>query len=184
MTAGWGPIVQNAYLVENIEQAAAAWSRQLGIGPFLHLPVVECSDVSWRGEPVEFPLATAVGYSGNLQIELLLMQPEQMRRFPELFRTGANKLHHYQVRTDDLDELIAARGLTDKVLLKGHAVAGMKFCFVDLDLPDGSLLEITEPTAEMLGFMNAFQQVAAGWPTDDALITAEALMAELGKSTT
>lgn len=183
MAAAWGPIVQNAYLVENIEQAAAAWSTQLGVGPFLHLPVVECTDVTWRGEPVEFPLATAVGYSGDLQIELLLMQPEQVRRFPELFRSGAGKLHHYQVRTDDLDGLIAARGLADKVLLKGHAVAGMKFCFVDLGLPDGSLLEITEPTAEMLGFMGAFQQVAARWRGDDVLITAEALMAELGKST-
>jgi len=99
MTSRIGPIVQAAYLVSNLADAIEQWSAALGLPLFYRIDNVPFESMTYRGQAVQFPLSTAIAYSGDLQIELLLSMPEQEAQFPEFFRTGEGKLHHYQIKT-------------------------------------------------------------------------------------
>jgi hypothetical protein len=163
MTTRLGPVAQAAYLVTDIHKAMAQWSRTLDVPLFQYLPNIPCADVTYRDEPADFNLSTAIGYSGDLQIELLLMDEATAPHYPEFYRNGANKLHHYQVRAADIDTVLRERNWQDKVLLRGKALAGMEFCFVDAGLPDGSLLEIVSASAATYAFMDKFKQLSNTW---------------------
>jgi hypothetical protein len=173
VAAATGPIVQVAYLVQDLPAAMKHWQESFGLPLFMHIDQVDCEAVTYQGEPVDFPLSTAIAQSGDLQIELLLMRPEQKARFPSFFRTGENKLHHYQVRTTDLNGVLERNRWHDKTLLRARALAGMEFCFVDAGLPDGSLLEIVEGSPEMLAFLEGFKAVSESWSESPQVLTAE-----------
>lgn len=176
MTYRLGPIVQTAYLVTDMEQAMTQWSQILDVPLFHYLPDVPCTDMSYRGVPVDFKLRTAIGYSGDLQIELLFMDSALVPRFPEFYRSGEDKLHHYQVRAADIDAVLSERAWQDKVLLRGKALAGMEICFVDAGLPDGSLLEIVSAVDSMFAFMDGFKILSKNWKESPRVISSDQLM--------
>jgi hypothetical protein len=163
MTTRLGPIVQSAYLVTDVQHAMAHWSRVFDVPLFYYLPDVPCAGVTYRGTPVDFNFCTALGYSGELQIELLFMDKRKAPLYQEFYRTGANRLHHYQVRAADIDAVLNQRDWQDKVSLRGSSLAGMEFCFVDAGLPDGSLLEIVSAAEAMYAFMDRFKQLSSTW---------------------
>lgn len=182
MTYRLGSIVQTAYLVTDVQKAMMRWSQILEVPLFYYLEDVAFVDMTYRGKPVDFKLSTAIGYSGDLQIELLLMDQAMVSQFPEFYRTGEGKLHHYQVQTPDIDAVLNARGWQDKVLLRGKALAGMEICFVDADLPDGSLLEIVSATDATRAFMERFKALSGKWQAQPRILTRDQLVELLSES--
>jgi len=176
MTPRFGPIVQAAYLVSNLADAIEQWSAALGLPLFYRIDNVPFESMTYRGQAVQFPLSTAIAYSGDLQIELLLSMPEQEAQFPEFFRTGEGKLHHYQIRTVNIDELLKQKQWRDRTLLRGKSSAGMEICFVDADLPDGSFLEIVETSADVLLFMDKFKTLSNTWTGEPQVVSREQLI--------
>jgi hypothetical protein len=153
----------------------ARWSKIMEVPLFHYLSDVPCTDITYRGKPVEFKLCTAIGYSGDLQIELLFMDKAMVTRFPEFYRCGDGRLHHYQVRVANIDAVLKERTWQDKVLLRARA-AGMEVCFVDADLPDGSLLEIVSATEATVAFMESFRQLSKAWKEPPRVINRDQLV--------
>jgi hypothetical protein len=170
-----GPIVQTAYLVTDMQEAMARWSQVLEVPLFYFLPDVPCIDMTYRGKPVDFKLCTAIGYSGDLQIELLLMDHAMVSWYPEFYRNGDGRLHHYQVRVADIDAVLKERAWQEKVLLRAKAT-GMEICFVDADLPDGSLLEIVSAADATVAFMEGFKQLSKEWKDSPRVINRDQLV--------
>lgn len=170
-----GPIVQTAYLVTDMDVAMARWSQLLEVPLFYFLPDVPCTDMTYRGEPVDFTLCTAIGYSGDLQIELLFMDKDKASQFPEFYRSVEGRLHHYQVRIADIDAVLEERKWRDKVLLRAKAT-GMEICFVDAGLPDGSLLEIVSAAESTVAFMDAFKRLSKEWKESPRVIDRDQLV--------
>jgi len=176
MTPRIGPIVQAAYLVSDLSQSIEQWSAALGLPLFYRIDNVPFDSMTYRGQPIEFPLSTAIAYSGDLQIELLLKLPEQEARFPEFFRTGEEKLHHYQIRTSNIDALLKEKHWQDKTLLRGNSRAGMQICFVDAGLPDGSYIELVETSDDVLMFMDKFKTLSNTWTGEPQVVSKEQLI--------
>jgi len=176
MTSRIGPIVQAAYLVSNLGEAIEQWSAALGLSLFYRIDNVAFDSMTYRGQPVEFPLSTAIAYSGELQIELLLRMPEQEARFPGFFRTGEGRLHHYQIRTSSIDAVLKEKHWQDQTLLRGKSAAGMEICFVDAGLPDGSFLELVETSDNVLQFMDKFKTLSQTWTGKQQVVSKEQLI--------
>lgn len=171
-----GPIVQTAYLVTDMHEAMSHWSRALDVPLFQYLPEIPCSEVTYRGEPVDFKLCTAIGYSGDLQIELLFMDKENVAQYPEFYRSGENRLHHYQVRAADIDTVLNERNWQHKVLLRAKALGGMEICFVDAGLPDGSLLEIVSAPDTVYASMDRFRALSSTWQDTPRILDRDQLL--------
>ena len=66
-----GPIMQNGFVVRDLEAAVHFWAETFGVGPFFamrHIPFATCV---YRGEPTDADLSVAIAYSGEHQIELV-----------------------------------------------------------------------------------------------------------------
>ncbi|MGZ4690085.1 MAG: VOC family protein [Acidimicrobiia bacterium] len=84
-----GPIRQCAYLVGDLE-AAAAWWAALGVGPFLTMPRQRMQGYVHRGASADPELTIAFANSGELQIELIVAHDDR----PSPFRESRDGAHH------------------------------------------------------------------------------------------
>lgn len=98
-----GPIIQAAYVVEDIHGAVARWTKEHGVGPFAVMDRVVYPVFEYEAAASRCELALAFAYSGDLQIELI----QQLSDAPSLFvnATGAPLLgfHHLGVLSHDID---------------------------------------------------------------------------------
>ncbi len=143
----FGPIVQIAYIVPDIEQAIRSWNNALAAGPFAvwrNAKPFAGSNATYRGEPcdqVEINLGFA--YIGDLQLELI--EPCD-RNAPSIYTEALDKghygLHHYQFSVDDY--AMAYRYAMDHgfeaIVQAGDENRGMVYC-ESRDIP-GLILEL------------------------------------------
>jgi len=102
-----GAIVQNGYVVDDLDDAVDHWIRTTGIGPWTVFRNVTL-DGEYRGEATTVTMDVAMGYSGELQVEL--MQITSSTPSPYADDDGSPLLgpHHVAWISDDLDGSIAA----------------------------------------------------------------------------
>lgn len=108
-----GQIVQNGYVVSDLDAAIAHWIEHTGIGPWTVFRGVTL-DGQYRGEDTSVTFDVAMGYTGSLQVELMAITSSTPS--PYAFDDGTPKLgpHHVAWLSDDLDADVAAataRGL-------------------------------------------------------------------------
>lgn len=67
---GLGDIRQLGYVVADLDASIAAWSNQLGVGPWTVIRNVTLN-CTYRGQPSEPLIDVALSYRGAMQIELI-----------------------------------------------------------------------------------------------------------------
>ena len=101
--AVFGPVVQVAYFVPDVRDAARRMVDLHGAGPF---HVIEKIELAWgevRGEPHDFLHTSAYGQSGDIMVELVQQDREGPSPLREMYAPGRFGLHHMAVMVDDLD---------------------------------------------------------------------------------
>jgi methylmalonyl-CoA/ethylmalonyl-CoA epimerase len=148
-----GPrLFQQAFVVDDIDAAQAAFRDLLGCKAFAALPATSLP-YRYRGRDVECALALAFGRSGRVQIELL--QPVSGEgvhvEFLEAYGPGAHHLAYY---VDDIDaELAHARTDGIEEVMAG-AFGNLRFAYLDtfdalglytelVEDPDGVMEQLT-----------------------------------------
>ena len=109
-----GPILQWGYAVKgDIHALAEEYARKLGVGPFFLMKNATFEQFIHKGEAQEPLIQTAIGYWGDIQIELSQCTNDAKTHH----RLGhQNGLHHVCVAVDDLDDTIARFKLEDKIM--------------------------------------------------------------------
>ncbi len=96
-------IFQNAWVVDDVEQACLRWVREMGVGPFF---VTEHRDrftnVTYRGEPAELNMIVALAQAGPVQIELIQPLVETCA-YRDSVAPGTVGFHHMCVWTHDIN---------------------------------------------------------------------------------
>lgn len=123
--AGWGPVRQLGYVVQNLDQAVEAWSRQLGVGPWTIMRNVELSSV-YRGEPSRPVIDLALAYRGEQQIELIQQTNDAPSPYRPFIERGHYGLHHFAFLAEQIDEAAA----------QGQAAGLQMVC--DIRMPGGN----------------------------------------------
>lgn len=145
MSAVLGPVMQNGYVVEDLEAAARHWAEKLGVGPFFLFPGVEFETVRFRGEDSPIEMSMAIGYWGDLQIELIRPLNDAPSIYRDFRERGLKGLQHVGVLTRDLGAdlaALAARGVHP--VQDGRAANGTAFAYVDTDFHPGGMVELIE----------------------------------------
>src|SRR5882724_8769112 len=95
----FGPIVQNAFVVRNIESAVDHWSRKVGVGPFYLLEHIAFGHVYFRGAPLNIDLSVAIAQWGEIQIELIQQHDASPSIYTEFAARHGEGLQHVGVLT-------------------------------------------------------------------------------------
>jgi catechol 2,3-dioxygenase-like lactoylglutathione lyase family enzyme len=140
--AKYGPIDQIGFLVDDLDASVSHWTDMLGVGPWLVFRNVTLDGV-YRGVASVVTMDVALGYQGDVQIELI----KATNNAPSPYRSddGAAILgvHHMAWVVDDLDAAIAratgdgleivfraSNPATDVAYLRMPDAPGMLFEFI------------------------------------------------------
>lgn len=165
----YGPVIQIAYVVDDLEAAIEHWTTVIGVGPFLMLEGLQFTNGYYLGHPLDLKMTAAMAYSDGLQIELI----KQHDNTPTIFtqRRPAEGVHHLAALTDDLDASLAyleARG--GRPLQGAEIPGGGRIAYVDVGGTTG-ILELAELTPSTLELFEMIQDAGKRWDGKQKILT-------------
>lgn len=137
-------IVQNAYVVRDLDRKCAQLHQLFGIGPFVGGVEVVLDNHHYRGQPAApIRLRGVFVQSGDLNIELIEMLSAGPCAFHEMFGHGEEGLHHVAMFSDDYE------GEKARWIASGHDIVsefttgfGAKICYIDARAVLGHFIEL------------------------------------------
>ena len=170
LTQAPGSIYQVAYLVPDLEQAAAQWASLTGAGPFTEFAHFEFIDPRHPGKPVEIDLSIALGFSAGLCVELMVQHDDR----PSIYRDWQDQkgygLHHIAILAEDYPAAIdewAKKGAP--AVFEAGFGADTHLAYLDTRDTLGCYLEIVEFTEFVQGALNGLRDANDGWDGQDVL---------------
>lgn len=101
---GFGPVVQVAYLVPDIDVAMDHWLRNQGLGPWTNYRQIELA-TRFDGSDFTLRIHEALAYQGQLQIQLVqsLNEPGVETPYSDWIRANRYGVHHVAYFSDDVE---------------------------------------------------------------------------------
>lgn len=168
LIAGLGPVMQMAYVPSDFDAALDHWIRVVGAGPFFMLNHVALEAVHYRGAPVSIDFSLALGYWGDIQIEIIRQNDQTPSIYKEWRDAGREGLHHVCLLAEDMG---AARAACDavgaQVIQDGIVPGGGAVIYVDTGGGPGTMIEILKPAPGGLGFFAMMREAARNWDGSD-----------------
>ena len=137
-------IVQNAYLVPDLDQACRQMHRLYGVGPFLGGQPGELRDHVYRGlaaAPIHY--RSVFVQSGDLNVELIQLLSAAPSAFHDMVPNAGPGLHHVAVFCDDYvrqrDAFVAAGYQVASEFMAG---VGAQICYIDTRAVLGHMIEL------------------------------------------
>ncbi len=160
----FGPIVQNAFVVRDLEAAIAHWSGKIGVGPFYLLEHIAFGAAFFRGAPLNIDMSVAIAQWGDIQIELIVQHDAAPSIYSEFLASHGDGLQHIGVMTASLDEHLARlRPLGIEPVQWGATAGGMRFAYIDTDAQAGGMIELIEAGPAVDAFFAKVRGAAAHW---------------------
>ena len=166
--ADLGEVMQLAFVPADFDGALKYWTEVMGAGPFFAIDHVKLIDAKYRGAPTDVDFSMALGYWGDMQIELI----RQHNDAPSIYKTwrdaGHEGLQHVCILVEDMAEarsVCAAAGAD--VAQEGQVAGGGEVIYVDAGGGPGTLVEILKPGPGTRDFFAMIRQASVGWDGSD-----------------
>lgn len=160
-------VVQNCYVVRDLEEACARMHRLYGIGPFVGGSPGEAvlANHVYRGTPAPpIRLRGVFVQSGELNIELVQILSDGPSAFHDMFADGAEGFHHTAIFCAEYDRT------RDDWVAAGNPVAsefetgfGARICYVDARATHGHMVELYPDHPVIRGMYREAREAARQW---------------------
>lgn len=168
--ASLGPAMQIAYVPEDFDGALHYWTTVMGVGPFFVREHVALGKVLYRGKETPIDFDMAIGYWGNIQIELIRQNNDAPSIYNAWKRAGHTGVQHICVVVDDMRKArakIEALGLRiEQELLMTD---GGSAIYVDTGGGPGTMIEYIHLMPERLAGFAAMRAASIGWDGTDPI---------------
>lgn len=148
------PILQMAYVVDDIEQACLRWANMFDAGPFLIVPHFKSLNGRYRGGPAMEDVSHALGYSGEINIQFTQQHNDAPSIWRDMHPAPGFGPHHIMIMPDDFDEevarfeaagcMVAARFDDPMPVLGNDGKATAKVAYLDARDQIGCFVELFE----------------------------------------
>jgi hypothetical protein len=165
----FGPPVQIAYVVADVDSAAARWSQTVGAGPFFVRRHIQVSEVMYRGEPSTFDHTSAYGQWGPLMVELVQDHNSGMSVLNEGLPNFPSSVHHVACMVDDFSATLAAARSSGVGVAMTARARTTPFAFLDTVASLGHFIEIYPRSDSLVRFYALVADAAADWDGRDVL---------------
>ncbi len=158
-----GPVIQLAWVTDDIEATAALLHEQFGCGAWTRLDDIhfDAEHTTLRGEPTEFVAHIALAYAGDLQLELI--QPVSGATIhAEFLEAHGPGLHHLCFAVEDVEAACArAEAAGVPVLMRGSMMDGeIEYAYVDGSASGVPYVELARIGPSMQAFYDAVRTPA------------------------
>jgi hypothetical protein len=135
------PCCQVGFVYPNLEDAIALYEPLFG--EFKFVDYGEIDGASFRGKPSPYRLRIGVGYSGDLELELIEWVSGETPH-KEFVQAGRSGMHHLSFTVPDLDAVVEAARTLGYDPIWYHAMSD-EIKYVYLERPgDPLLVELTQ----------------------------------------
>ncbi|QXQ07115.1 VOC family protein [Sphingosinicellaceae bacterium] len=165
-------VVQNCYVVRDLDAACARLHRLYGIGPFVGGGEGELADHYYRGAhapPIR--IRGVFVQSGDLNLELVQVLSDGPDAFTEMFPRGTEGLHHVAIFCPDYEPT------RDKFVVEGMAVAseftvsfGATICYIDARPTLGHMIELYPENATIREMYAVARRAPLTWDRRELII--------------
>ena len=171
MSALFGKVCQNGYVVRDIASAMKFWTGTLRVGPFFYVPAVKVDWYRYKGEDSPLEMSIALANSGDLQIELIQQRNDAPSMYRDFLREHGEGLQHMSYWTRDYQTLY------DRALSLGYvvghegAIGGERgrFAYFDTQAHPGTIIEISDISGSKGAMFAHIRKAAANWDGSDAI---------------
>lgn len=160
------PIVQNAYLVPDLEAACVRLNRLYGIGPFLGgTRELTMDDHVYRGVPADpIRLSNVFVQAGAVVFELIQLRSEAPSAFHDMIADDRPVFHHVAVWATDYEQD------RDAAIAAGYPVASeftiwgdVRICYLDTRAAIGHMTELYPEHPGVRAMYERTRREAAEW---------------------
>ena len=166
-------IIQFAWVVPNLEEAARRWHATLGVGPFLINRNLALIEPRHRGRPSATRFSTAVAQSGEFQVELIEQHDDGPSVYRDTVAPGATGLHHVAIIAGDFDAALGHYTAQGFEVGADGRFGDMRYAYVDTSPALGHMVEIVEDKPAIRAFFSAVRKSAEKWDGDPATLLRE-----------
>ncbi len=92
---------QEAYFVNDVEEACIKWNRLYGAGPFVLVPHHKTDEFTYRGTPQEADVSYAFGYLGSMMIQFIAQHDDTPSIYRDMYAAGEEGFHHSGILVND-----------------------------------------------------------------------------------
>lgn len=162
-----GAIVQNAYVVNDLEEAMADWISNLGAGPFFVKRNLALT-VNYRGTDTPLDIDIALAQAGAVQVELIKVNQASNNVYSDTYPDGIRcGFHHIATFPSSLDNAIAACRNKGYELAMELMFGSTRVVYMDTRAHMGCMIEFYEDTPEIRGLYKTVADAAANWDGRD-----------------
>jgi len=164
-----GDVIQIAYLPEDFDAAVKYWTETMGVGPFFLMENIRLGEMRYRGQPSDAAFSIAIGYWGDIQIELIRAENDA----PSIY-TGeyavTDRMHHICIFVDSIaDARAACAQIGAEILVEGKVGDTGEVIYVDAGGGPGHVVELLQPAAGSDGLFAMMKEAARDWDGADPL---------------
>ena len=161
MSKRFGPIVQQGYVVPDIDAAMRHWIAR-GVGPFF-IEHLRGFDALVDGARIKTELKAAFAYSGDQQIEVIQPLGDRTTIYSEyLIDHPAGGLQHLAFWCEDVPEKLAELEKSGARFRLRQAY-GDAHAYLDSDEQPGVMIQLMARTPQMEGLFAIIRTAAESW---------------------
>lgn len=162
-----GDVMQLAFVPADFDATLKLWIETMGAGPFYLLRARHEEFAQFNGRDTRPDLTIALGYWGDMQIEIIRQENEAPSPFREWRQAGHDGLQHICVLTDDIGtarQTMAAAGAT--IVFEARAF-GAAWFYADTGGGPGTMVEVTCHSERSAALMAMIRESHDTWDGSD-----------------
>jgi hypothetical protein len=165
-------IVQNCYVVRDLEEGCARFHRLYGIGPFVGGPTMKLTDHVYRGRRAPaIELRAAFAQAGDMNIELVELVSSAPNAFRDMFPGRTEGFHHVAMFCDDFvaacDHFV---GMGCALASEACLLPGIRVGFIDARAAIGHMIELYPESEIIRGVFRQIRDAAGVWDGKNLII--------------
>ena len=162
--SAFGNIRQLGYVVQELGHAVDTWSTQLRVGPWTVIRNIALECV-YRGAPSRPLIDIALGYRGDMQIELIEQRNEAPSPYRPYIERGHYGLHHTAFLSEHIDaDVERAESVGMQVVCDIRMPTGGRYVYLQsAGLGSQLYVEFLEATPMLQGMFAQGIAAAATW---------------------
>lgn len=158
-------IIQNAYVVNDLQEAMERFTGIYGVGPYVILPDVKGENLTYRGEPSEMVFSAAFVQTGDINIEFIVQHTDGPSAFRDMFAPGEEGFHHVALIADDYKAEIAAFEAAGYPVATEFTSGGPDsgIAFIDTTSALGHMIELYQNPVGIKALYDVIRDAGENW---------------------
>jgi hypothetical protein len=172
MSRLFGAIIQNGYVVRDIEAAMRHWIEVLGVGPWFYIAHLPVTDFRYKGQPSPVDISLALANSGALQVELIQQRNDAPSLYRDFLNAGHEGLQHLGYGSKNFQADV------DRLLKAGYAIGHSgsvsgrgPFVYLLTEAHPGTVVEIFDMSSGRERVFARIAEAAQHWDGRDPIRT-------------